>query len=187
MENNICIRDLIRIALVTGFLGLTLLSNASVNLPDSLKLKDRKQHFSISGNYQRGNIIPTTDFVKGDNLAGHPIEKYENYSLKVLWQNPGNTDWQKVFRVPYYGFGLSVGNFYNPLEIGYPVSIYGVLGIPVFRVNKFELYYEMQFGTAFNWVKYDSITNPKKPGDWRWNDCSPESWTERFLSGNQKP
>lgn len=28
-------------------------------------------------------------------------------------------------------------------------------------MNRFELYGEMQFGTAFNWEKYDSITNPK--------------------------
>jgi len=161
MKNKNCIRKFIQIQVIAGLLVLRLLSNASVNLPDSLKLNNRKQYFSISGNYQPGNIMPTTDFVKGDNLAGHPLEKYENYSLKVLWQNPGYTDWQKVFRVPYYGFGLSVGNFYNPQEIGYPVSVYGVLGIPVFRVNKFELYGEMQFGTAFNWEKYDSITNPK--------------------------
>ena len=161
MKSNNCISKIILIPVITVFLFLTLLTDTLGNVPDSIKLNCNKNYFSISGNYQRGNIMPTTDFVKGNNLAGQPIEKYENYSLKVLWQNPGYTDWQKVFRVPYYGFGLSVGNFYNPQEIGYPVSMYGVLGIPIFKVNKFGLYSEMQFGTAFNWEKYDSITNPK--------------------------
>ena len=78
MENNNGIRKLILFPVVAGFVFLTLLSIASDNVPDSLKIKDRKQHLSISGNYQRGNIMPTTDFVKGDNIAGHPLEKYEN-------------------------------------------------------------------------------------------------------------
>lgn len=126
MGNSSCIRKLILIPVLAGFLLSALLSNASVYMSDSLKLNNRKHYFSVSGNYQRGNIMPTTDFVKGDNLAGRPLEEYENYSLKILWQNPGYTNWQKVFRVPYYGFGVSVGNFYNPAEIGNPVSVYGV-------------------------------------------------------------
>ena len=145
-------------------LFIILLSIGNPNLSaqkDSIQSDRKKNYFSISASYQPGTIMPTTDFVKGDNLAGHPLEKYENYSVKMLWQNPGYTDWQKVFRVPYYGAGVSLGNFFNPEEIGYPVSVYGILGIPVFRVKKFELYSEMQFGVAFNWEKYDSITNPK--------------------------
>jgi len=151
-----------RVLILSTFFALF----GSVNLfanqePDSTRIDKEKTYFSISGSYQNGEILPTTEFVKGDNLAGEPLENYENYSLKFLWQNPGYTDWQKVFKVPYYGAGLSLGNFYNPEEIGYPVSVYGILGIPVFRVKKFELYSEMQFGVAFNWEKYDSITNPK--------------------------
>lgn len=145
-------------------LSITLLFIVNMNLwsqTDSIRSDRKKNYFSISASYQPGTIMPTTDFVKGDNLAGHPLEKYENYSVKMLWQNPGYTDWQKVFRMPYYGAGVSLGNFFNPEEIGYPVSVYGILGIPVFRVKEFELYSEMQFGVAFNWEKYDSITNPK--------------------------
>jgi hypothetical protein len=147
-----------------AFLSVTLLFNVTLNLlaqTDSIQNDRKKNYFSISASYQPGTILPTTDFVKGNNMAGHPLEKYENYSVKLLWQNPGYTDWQKVFRVPYYGAGVSLGNFYNPEEIGYPVSVYGILGIPIMRVKKFELYSEMQFGAAFNWEKYDSISNPK--------------------------
>jgi hypothetical protein len=124
--------------------------------------KIRKRQFpSISASYAYGNIIQTTDFVKGDNLLGKPIDHFQAYSIKALWQNPGYTDWQKVYRGPYYGFGFSYGNFFDPDEIGHPVSVYGVLGIPIKRWNRLELYSEYQFGVAANWEHYDSISNPK--------------------------
>ncbi len=127
---------------------------------DTIKVK-KKQFPSISTIYQYGNIIPTTDFVKGDNLMGKPLKHYQSFSLKVLWQNPGYTDWQKVYHGPYYGGGLTVGDFFNPEEVGYPISLYGVLGIPIIRWKKLEIYSEFQFGIAWNWEHYDSITNPK--------------------------
>ncbi|RLD80822.1 MAG: hypothetical protein DRJ10_06925 [Bacteroidetes bacterium] len=132
----------------------------SYSQTDTVKVK-KKNYPSISANYQYGNIIPTTDFVKGDNLMGKPMEHYQSYTLKMLWQNPGYTDWQKVYHGPYYGAGLSVGDFYNAEEVGYPISLYGILGIPIKRWKKLELYSEFQFGMAFNWEHYDSISNPK--------------------------
>ena len=120
-----------------------------------------KNFTSISANYQFGDIMPTTDFVRGNNQLGHPMESYQAYSVKMLWQNPGYTNWQKIYRAPYYGVGLTIGNFYNPKEVGYPVSVYGILGIPIKRWNKLQLYSEFQFGVASNWKHYDSINNPK--------------------------
>jgi len=127
---------------------------------DSLTTQ-QKNHFSVAANYQYGNILPTTDFVKGENLMGNPLNDYQSFSIKSLWQNPGYKDWQKVYRVPYYGVGVSVGDFFNPSEVGYPISIYGILGIPIKRWRKLELYSEFQFGVAAHWQHYDSITNPK--------------------------
>ena len=120
-----------------------------------------KQNFIISAAYGNGSTMATNPFVEGDNLQGKPIENYQFFSLKALWQNPGYKDWQKVYKGPYYGFGFSIGDFYNPKEIGYPISCYGVLGIPIFRLKKLELFSEAQFGFAANWKAYDSIANPK--------------------------
>jgi len=122
---------------------------------------NHKNYPSVSFNYQHGNILPTTDFVKGDNLKGKPMRKYQAYTLKMLWQNPGYTNWQKIYNVPYYGAGVTIGNFYNPREVGYPVSAFGILGIPIIRLNKLELYSEFQFGIAGNWRHYDSLYNPR--------------------------
>lgn len=142
------------------FIFLLIISKQSFS-QSKLKTFIDTQHPILAGNFQHGNIIPTTDFVKGDNLIGKPLDTYEAYTVKLLWQNPGYTDWQKVYRGPYYGGGFSYNQFFNEEEIGNPVSVYGILGIPVIRFKKLELYSEFQFGMAFNWEKYDSIYNPK--------------------------
>lgn len=121
----------------------------------------KKQYFSLSTAYGIGNLMPTSPFVQGDNLNGKPINKYQYLSVKTLWQNPGYTHWQRVYRSPYYGVGISVGDFFNSKEVGYPISCYGILGIPVKRWNRIEAFTEFQFGMTGNWEHYDSITNPK--------------------------
>jgi hypothetical protein len=120
-----------------------------------------QSHKSISASYQYGNVIQTTSFLQGDNLIGIPIDKYQSFTLKMLWQNPGYTDWQKVFRAPYYGAGMTIGDLNDPIEIGYPISFFGIFGIPVKRWEKLELYSEFQFGLAINWNYYDPVCNSK--------------------------
>jgi len=115
--------------------------------------------FSI--NYHRGPVIQTTDFVRGDNLTGKPITRHQSIALKMLWQNPGYKNWQKIYRCPYYGFGYYLGDFNNSRELGYPMSVYGVLGIPIYRWKKLEIYSEFQYGIAWNWAHYDTLNNPK--------------------------
>lgn len=138
----------------------TLLVSESFSQIDTISV-NKKNYPGISANYQYGNIMATTDFVKGDNLLGRPMENYQAFTLKMLWQNPGYTNWQKVYHGPYYGVGLTVNDFFNPEEVGYPVSLYGILGIPIKRWQKLEIYSEFQFGVAGNWEHYDSITNTK--------------------------
>jgi hypothetical protein len=146
----------------TNFLVLIafIISAIGYSQNDTVILK-RKNFLGIAVNYQNGRILPTTDFVKGDNLTGSPLRKYQAYTIKVLWQNPGYSDWQKVYRAPYYGAGLSVGNLLDPKEVGFPVSLYGILGIPLLRWGRNEIYSEFQFGIASNWKHYDPVANPK--------------------------
>lgn len=139
---------------------LTSISYTGFTQTDTTRIKKR-QFPTVSANYAFGNIVPTTEFVRGDNQLGKPLTKYRSLSLKMVWQNPGYTDWQKIYHVPYYGVGVTGGDFYDPGEIGHPISVYGILGIPVKRWNKLELYSEFQFGIACNWKHYDSISNPK--------------------------
>ena len=122
---------------------------------------NKKQHLSVSFNYGYGNIMHTNEFVQGDNLKGQPLNYYEFYSWKVLFQNPGYVNWQKIYRGPYYGMGFTMSNFFNSREIGRPKSVYGILGLPILRGKKLELYSEFQYGLAWGWKYYDPLTNPK--------------------------
>ncbi len=148
---------------MTRLFSLIILFTLSVKAyPQNDTLKIRNKNFPcISANYSYGNVIPTNEFVEGENLDSKPITSFQSLSLKMLWQNPGYTDWQKVYKGPYYGFGLFAGDFFSPDEIGYPFSLYGVLGIPIKRWENLELYSEFQIGITGNWQHYDSIANPK--------------------------
>lgn len=127
---------------------------------DSTVVK-KKNYPIISANFQSGKILATNPFVKGDNLKGEPLQKYQAYTLKMLWQNPGFTSWQQIHRAPYYGFGVSLGNFFNSKEVGYPISAFGIIGFPLKRWKKLEVYTEFQYGLAWNWNFYNAISNPK--------------------------
>lgn len=120
----------------------------------------KKHYFSLVSNYGSGTILPTTDFVKGNNRDGLPIENFRYMTLKALWQNPGYQNWQRIHKHPYYGFGISISDFHKPQEIGKPISYFGILGLPVFRFKKSALYTEMQFGLSHRWKIYNARTNP---------------------------
>ncbi|MCK5702256.1 MAG: hypothetical protein KAI29_13920, partial [Cyclobacteriaceae bacterium] len=68
---------------------------------ESQKSKQTNYSF-LSINYHDGNILPSNDFVRGENLSGQPLKSYNSLALKYGWQNPGYKDWQKVHRGPYY-------------------------------------------------------------------------------------
>ncbi|MEZ4906746.1 MAG: hypothetical protein R2771_03670 [Saprospiraceae bacterium] len=124
-------------------------------------LNQNQQNFILSAAYGKGTVLPTNPFVKGENLLEKPLDKYQYISLKALWQNPGYSDWQKIYKGPYYGFGIGIGDFYDYDEIGYPISYYGIFGIPVIRFKTIDFYSEFQYGMASNWKHYDAIDNPK--------------------------
>lgn len=119
-----------------------------------------KQYRNISVKPHLGTILQTNDFVGGDNQKKEELTNYSAFEAQLLWQTPDTTDWHYLYRLPYYGFGISVHNFYNKTEIGVPFSGFGVLGIPIVLKDKFELYNELQFGGTYGWKIYDSITNP---------------------------
>ena len=122
--------------------------------------RKKKNYTFVNISYNNGSILPTNEFVKGENQFAKPMQKYQSASVKIGWQNPGYTNWQKVHNAPYYGVGYYIGDFYNAQEVGYPMAVYGFLGIPIKRWKKVELYSEFQFGVAFNWIHFDSVTNP---------------------------
>ena len=138
---------------------ITIQSLIGMDPNDSLEVKNKNYPF-VSFNYHYGNVLPSNEFLEGDNLAGKPIDKYQSGIIKFGWQNPGNYDWQKVYNSPYYGVGLYIADFFSE-ELGHPLAAFGFLGFPIKRFEKLEIYTEFQYGMAWNWTHYDSLSNPK--------------------------
>lgn len=144
----------------TTIIFLLLLVSGTAGAFSADSILGKKNFPAIVFSYQNGKIIPTNDFVRGENRYSQPLTEFQSYGMKIIWQNPGYKQWQRIYHAPYYGGGISFSNFHDSAEIGYPVSAYGVLGIPVFRIKKLQLYSEFQFGMTGNWKHFDPETNP---------------------------
>jgi hypothetical protein len=145
---------------MSRFILLLLLIGLVSTVNGQEKPKQEKQYFSLAANFGNGSVLPTSDFIRGEHKTGLPLEKFRFFSLKALWQNPGYQNWQRVYKGPYYGVGINFNDFYNAKEIGYPFSIYGILGVPVLRLKRVEFFTEFQYGISQRWQIYKSNKNP---------------------------
>lgn len=107
-----------------------------------------------------GNVLPTNDFLKGENLALKRIEEYKAINIQLGISSTDKKDWAVIYRQPYYGIGVSFNDFLTS-ELGKPISGYGYLGIPIIRSKYFSIYNEWQYGMAFGWKHYHPNLNPK--------------------------
>lgn len=138
---------------------LTFYSLMSFAQPDSMQIPNKNFYF-VSANYHSGTVIPTNEFLEGDNLKGEPIDIFQSGTIKIGIQNPGYTDWQKVYNSPYYGLGYYMADFHTE-ELGTPMAVFGFFGFPIKRWSKVEIVSEFQFGMAWHWNDFDEETNPK--------------------------
>jgi len=71
------------------FLVISLVLFLSGHSQPEPEISKHKNYPSISVNYQYGDVLPTTDFARGDNISGEPLNQYQSFTIKMLWQNPG--------------------------------------------------------------------------------------------------
>ena len=144
---------------LTVSISLLLLAITSFAQNNSVKVK-HKNYPSLSVNYHKGSVLATNDFVKGDNLTGNPVESYQSVALKFGFQNPGYSDWQKIYRGPYYGLGIYIADFdngiYNPkLLVRYEMKKLRVRGL-IERVQDKQSYRLTENGVQMLWIKLSS-------------------------------
>lgn len=105
-------------------------------------------------------ILPTNDFVKGENALWKPLRNSMSLHLKYSFQFSRHTYADRIYRGAYQGIGVACYSFDNPEEMGEPLSIYLFQGARILRFHpRLSLNYEWNFGVSFGWKPYDYNTN----------------------------
>lgn len=126
--------------------------------PDSTDNLKRNKFIGLD--YQAGRVLPSNDFVRGDNESGEPIDYFEASRLEFGWQTKGNKLWEQYYNLPYFGIGVYGVDFFDDNELGTPSAIYGYWGGPFKRWGRLSVNYQMGFGITYNWKHYDTEVNP---------------------------
>ncbi|HJN06019.1 MAG TPA: hypothetical protein QF480_05345 [Bacteroidales bacterium] len=128
---------------------------------DSTNIKKDRYNKSLRFFYQAGKVLPTNDFLKGDNKSGKPIDYFQSFSLQYGIETDGRKLWQQLYGYPTWGFAFYTVNFFNPDELGTPSAIYTFINAPIIkRFNRWSINYEVGFGLTYNWKPFDLKTNP---------------------------
>ncbi|TLX74688.1 acyloxyacyl hydrolase [Labilibacter sediminis] len=149
----------IRWVLISLFL-VTLVGNINAQETQNDSIKKKKKHNFINFRYRWGTVLPTNEFLAGDNAKGEPIDYYQAFALEYGRQTDGSQKWHHIFNFPYYGIGFYTADFFNSDELGYPNALYGFIGLPLKRWNRSSFGYELGFGLTYNWEPYDTYENP---------------------------
>ena len=131
----------------------------SVLRKDTLNTEPKRySYFGVR--YDVGRVLQTNDFVRGENMAGKPIDSFHALTLSYGVQTTGRKEWHHVLNFPYYGVSFYNANFFNSRELGYPTALYGFMGLPITRGRRSTFGYELGFGLTYNWQPYDKYDNP---------------------------
>ena len=117
---------------------------------DSVIVKKNRQRKSIAITYQAGKLLPSNEFVKGENAAGKPIDYYQSFSFQFAIETDGRELWQQLYNYPTWGFGLYTFDFFNTDELGNPGAFYGFFNAPFVRFKKWSINYSIGSGMSFN-------------------------------------
>src|SRR5262245_25396430 len=69
-------------------------------------------------------VLPTNPFPPKANGTGEPVRWGENLTFEIGRQTDGSKDWHYRYKMPSYGFGLSISSFPTAVESGRPVDAY---------------------------------------------------------------
>ncbi len=147
--------------LMTTGVCLVLLLTAIPTLAQEQAESHPGPSYFLRGAYQAGSVLQTNDFLKGDNKAGEPIDRFQSARLEFGWQTDGSKEWHHTYNFPTYGIGLYGANFYNETELGSPTSLYGFFEWPLSRSDRWTFNFGLAFGFTNNWESYDPLNNPQ--------------------------
>ncbi len=142
------------ILILIAFLSITGFASDTTNVKKNRYVK------SLRFFYQAGKVLPTNDFLKGENKKGKPIDYYQSASLQYGIETDGRKLWQQLYGYPTWGFGFYGVNFFDSEELGTPSAIYTFINAPIIkRFKRWSINYEVGFGLTYDWKKFDQNTN----------------------------
>lgn len=127
--------------------------------PDTLTRKPI--HHQIGFDIRPGYVMPTKSFFEGNNAHGKPIRNAVSAHLKYAFRFNEDSYFGRLYPHAYQGIGVAYTSFFNPSELGNPISVYVFQGSQIARLSsRLTLDYEWNFGASFGWKKYNDTTNP---------------------------
>lgn len=126
-------------------------SIANSSVPDT---SDKIRSRILYGFYQHGWVLPTNQFIRGNNQKQEPVVKYRALSLYISWQTNGSKLWEQLYKYPKFAFGIYKPLFPDAPYLGKPIGIYGSMGFALKRWETTTFYFEPGFGMVFNWISF---------------------------------
>lgn len=151
----------LRLAFLSLLTALVVAPRMYASQPADSVSSPRVFHF-VGLDFRPAYVFPTADFLRGDNAAGRPINANLSGHVKYGFRFSPDTEWGRTYPYARQGIGVGYNTFFNPSEIGNPISVY------VFQTSRIatltprlSLDYEWNFGAAFGWKRFNEETNPQ--------------------------
>lgn len=138
-----------------------------INISD-IKLSDGKHNtdsnrfiHNIGLEFRPSYVLPTISFFEGENLKQKSFKQGFSGHLKYSFRLPEGTLGNQIYSETYQGLGVSIFEFGNKRELGFPIAIYLFQRSRIARLNSYvDLNYEWNFGLSTKWKYYNIESNP---------------------------
>ncbi len=99
--------------------------------------------------------------IYSDSLGSTLTKTFIAANIRWGIQSQATSSQNILLAYPAYGIGLYHVNLSNPDTLGRPWALYGFYSAPIFRWGKLSLGYDLALGIAWNFSKFNFITNNK--------------------------
>jgi hypothetical protein len=118
--------------------------------------KAKRQHYYLELKPHFGQPI-----IYSDSLTSTLNKSFFAGDLRWGVQTNGERKQDQFLAFPTYGLGIYHAYLNSPDTLGRPWAVYFFYSGPIFRAHRFTLGWETAFGLAWNFSKFDPITNSK--------------------------
>ncbi|WP_295935606.1 acyloxyacyl hydrolase [uncultured Alistipes sp.] len=139
----------------TDSLAVSTVQETSASLPGK-----RIMH-SVGIGIRPEYILPTNDFVRGDNYARKSIAGAISAHLRYSFGFAPGTVREQMYSGVYQGIGAAYYSLQNKKEVGAPAVIYLFQGARIAQINpRASFNYEWNLGLSYGLEPFDDYSNP---------------------------